>query len=52
MDNKSAQAIKYMQAQKYYSTGRLATPKMLELLAHRLARKGFRVFFNKQFMKG
>ena len=37
-----------MQAQKYYATGRLATPKMLEMLAHRLARKGVKVTLQGQ----
>ena len=42
-NNVKAETIKQMQAQKYYSTGRLATPKMLEFLRHRLKRKGYRV---------
>ena len=41
--DKKVETIKHTQAQKYYCTGRLATPKMLEMLAHRLSRKGFQV---------
>ena len=41
--DKKAETIKHMQAQKYYATGRLATPNMLLFLAHKLARKGFHV---------
>lgn len=51
-DKAKAETIKTMQAQKYYSTGRPATQKMLEMLSHRLARKGFRVSLGGQPVKG
>ena len=50
--DKKVETIKHTQAQKYYCTGRLATPNMLLFLAHKLARKGYHVSLAGQPVKG
>jgi hypothetical protein len=52
LDKSKVDSIKHTQAQKYYATGRLATPNMLLFLAHKLARKGFHVSIAGQPVKG